>query len=66
MRKITLSLFFLSLAVLMAAQERNDRAWLDLNQTRTLWMASGNAAGLQLRKRIFSAEAPAAAAQRTR
>ena len=46
MRKITLSLFFLSLAVLVAAQGKNDRAWLDLNQARTLWMASGNAAGL--------------------
>ena len=41
MRKITLSLFFLSLAVLIAAQGKNDRAWLDLNQARTLWMASG-------------------------
>ena len=34
------------LAVLVAAQGKNDRAWLDLNQARTLWMASGNAAGL--------------------
>ena len=40
MRKITLSIFFLSLAVLVAAQGKNDRAWLDLNQARTLWMAS--------------------------
>ena len=36
----------LTLAVLVAAQGKNDRAWLDLNRVRTLWMASGNAAGL--------------------